>query len=325
MTDLTDQKRYAELAVAQQALRTSEERLRLATAAAQMYGWEVDLVHQTFTWSANATQVVDFPMPRTLAEVPAVVHPDDRTKVIKAFAQAMKKGGEFQIEYRIANRTSENELWVFSAGVAIPAADGSPARVVGVTQNITARKRAEGALREREARLRTLVNLVPAMMWEAAPDGTMTTVSERWLNYTGLTAEHMTRDWARLTLHPDDYEHCVAQWTCALAHGAPYEVEVRNRRYDGEYRWFLTRAIPVYDDAGRIIVWYGTTTDIHDRKLIEDALRESEQELRLLRQRDGGPALGRRGRHHSASQSGGTRPARLYARGVCRPSHRRVL
>jgi len=130
------------------ALRESERRLRLATQAAEMYGWEVDLANQTFIWSENAARVVDFPMPRTLAEVRAVVHPDDRAEVIQTFTQAIEKGGEFKIEYRIADRPPGDDVWVFSAGVVIPAADGAPARVVGVTQNITARKQVE-AERER--------------------------------------------------------------------------------------------------------------------------------------------------------------------------------
>src|SRR5262249_10402086 len=80
----------------------------------------------------------------------------------------------------------------------------------------------------------------------------------------------------QLVLHPDDVERCVTQWTYALQHGTEYEIEVRNRRYDGAYRWFLTRAVPVRDEQGQITAWFGTTTDIHERKQMEQQLRESE-------------------------------------------------
>ena len=129
-------------------------------------------------------------------------------------------------------------------------------------------------LQESEARFRALVNAAPALVWAAAPDGTMTLVSDQWLEYCGLTAEQLARDWPQVALHPDDYERCMTQWAQARAQGTTYEVEVRNRRHDGVYRWFLTRAVPARNAEGRITGWYGTTTDIHDRKLLEDELRQ---------------------------------------------------
>lgn len=132
-------------------------------------------------------------------------------------------------------------------------------------------------LRESEARFRALVNAVPAMVWVATPDGEMTLVTDQWLTYCGMTAKQLARDWPRLVVHPDDYERCVTQWTQALAQGTNYEIELRNRRHDGEYRWFLTRATPTRDEAGRITGWYGTTTDIHDRKQAEETLRQQAE------------------------------------------------
>jgi PAS domain-containing protein len=89
--------------------------------------------------------------------------------------------------------------------------------------------------------------------------------------------EENVSDWPARVLHPDDLERCVLAWTRALEQGTEYEIEVRNRRHDGQYRWFLTRATPIRGADGRIIEWHGSTTDIHDRKLAEDALRESEE------------------------------------------------
>jgi PAS domain S-box-containing protein len=131
------------------------------------------------------------------------------------------------------------------------------------------RKRADTALRENEARFRALANVAPSMIWTAAPDGTITYANEQWFNYVGITPEANARNWPELVLHPDDVERCVAQWTQALQTGSEYEIEVRNRRYDGEYRWFLTRAVPVHDAEGRITAWFGTSTDIHERKRAE--------------------------------------------------------
>ncbi|HEV8714995.1 MAG TPA: ATP-binding protein [Candidatus Binatia bacterium] len=179
--------------------------------------------------------------------------------------EAMKRGAQ---DYLVKDALTPENLW---------RAVGNAIEGVRLRRTLEAQHQ---QLRESEARFRALVNAVPAFVWEAAPDGTMTLVSEQWEHYCGMTAEQLAHDWPRLVLHPDDHERCAAEWTRALASGTLYEVEVRNRRYDGEYRWFLTRAVPARDDAGRIIGWYGTTTDIHDRKQAEDALRYQAAELR---------------------------------------------
>ena len=98
-------------------------------------------------------------------------------------------------------------------------------------------------------------------------------------DYCGITPEQNARQWPELVLHPDDRERCIAQWTRALREGTEYEIEVRNRRHDGEYRWFLTRASPIRDAEGRITAWFGSTTDIHDRKLGEERQQMLAAEL----------------------------------------------
>jgi PAS domain S-box-containing protein len=148
-------------------------------------------------------------------------------------------------------------------------------------QEISERQRTGEALRESEARFRALANAIPSMVWIAAPDGTITFANDQWFSYCGLTPEQNARGWSALVLHPDDQERCLTQWLQALEHGTAYEIEVRNRRYDGEYRWFLTRAVPTRDAEGRITAWFATTTDIHDRKLAEAALQKAHEELEL--------------------------------------------
>ena len=137
-------------------------------------------------------------------------------------------------------------------------------------------------LEKSEARFRTLANMIPTIVWTAAPDGTITFVNDQWFSFCGITPEQNARCWPELVLHPDDQARCMEAWTAALRSGCNFEIETRIRRNDGEYRWFLTRAIPVRNAEGAITAWFGTSTDIHDRKLAEEALRASEARFRTI-------------------------------------------
>jgi PAS domain S-box-containing protein len=134
----------------------------------------------------------------------------------------------------------------------------------------------EEALHESEGRFRTLANVVPTIVWTAASDGTITFANDQWFRFCGITPEQNAHHWPELVLHPDDQTRCVKAWTESLRSGRDYGIEVRNRRHDGAYRWFLTRAVPVRDPYGIITAWFGTTTDIHDRKLAEEAQRPAK-------------------------------------------------
>ena len=148
---------------------------------------------------------------------------------------------------------------------------------------------ADAQLTASEERFRTIAKAIPSMIWTAAPDGTITFASQQWHDYSGLSPENGAHDWLRLSLHPDDHDRYLATWGRALESGNACEIEVRNRRHDGVYRWFLTRATPVRDGRGQVSSWFGTTTDIHDRKLGEEALRESEMRFRAMA--DGAPVM----------------------------------
>src|ERR1700686_5006660 len=131
-------------------------------------------------------------------------------------------------------------------------------------------------LQQSEDRLRLVIDTIPAHVWSTRPDGSVDFVNRRWLETTGLTIEDaLGWDWASV-VHPDDLARYVDNWRSALAAGQPTEGEVRLRRPDGNYRWWLTRTVPLRDELGNIVKWYGTAIDIEDRKRAEEALRRSE-------------------------------------------------
>ncbi|HZA01569.1 MAG TPA: MHYT domain-containing protein, partial [Hyphomicrobiaceae bacterium] len=141
------------------------------------------------------------------------------------------------------------------------------------------RLRAEEALLESERRLLHLADASPSILWSAVSDGTITWASESWYRYTGLPALDVL-DWEQC-VHPDDRERRRATWAAALREQSVFEIEVRYRRHDGRYRWFITRGAPRRDCSGRV-TWYGAATDIDDLKRAEQALRESESRFRTV-------------------------------------------
>lgn len=122
--------------------------------------------------------------------------------------------------------------------------------------------------------LRQLADGLPQIVWVGRPDGSHEYYNKHWSDYTGRTLENSTSQaWSEL-LHPDDREHADTFWSKALQDGTPYEIEIRLKRAsDGEYRWFLGRAVPYRDAAGEVVSWFGTCTDIHEQKVTENALR----------------------------------------------------
>ena len=140
----------------------------------------------------------------------------------------------------------------------------------------------EADLRESEARFRGLAEAVPQIAWVTRPDGNHEYFNPKWYEYTGQTeAESVGWGWAT-PLHPDDRGRSEARWKLATETGGSYEIEYRFRGRDGSYRWFLGRALPQRDEGGAVVRWFGTCTDIHDAKQLEERLRHAAGRFRLL-------------------------------------------
>src|ERR1700674_1118720 len=132
------------------------------------------------------------------------------------------------------------------------------------------------------ARLQTVIDTVPSFLWTSLPDGSKEYLNKRWYEYTGLTLEQ-GKGWGwKVVVHPDDLDQLVREWRALLDAPKPGELETRIRRYDGEYRWFLIRVVPQLDAEGNLVRWFGSNTDIEDRKRAEKKLLEDERELRRI-------------------------------------------
>ncbi|MCU1293410.1 MAG: sensory box histidine kinase/response regulator, partial [Bryobacterales bacterium] len=136
------------------------------------------------------------------------------------------------------------------------------------------------ALRESEDHLRHTVELNPQVPWTANPDGTLESFSDRWCNLTGLSREEALRGGWSIVAHPDDGPAGLDAWFHSVRTGEPYDVEQRIRLADGSFCWMRSRARPRRSETGEIVRWYGTTEDVHERRLAEEKLHEANAELR---------------------------------------------
>jgi PAS domain S-box-containing protein len=197
----------------------------------------------------------------------------------------LAKGEPLQIEQRLRRADGEYR-WHFVERVPLRGDTGKVTKWYSSGSDIDDQKRAERALQlsraqlaNAERELRLTLDTMPTLAWRTRADGFAEYLNKPWLDYTGLSLEQaLGWEW-QAAVNPDDRPHLLAAWERILASGKTAEVEARLRRFDGAYRWFLFRPAPLYDEAGKVVRWYGTNTDIEDRKHAEFALQRSQAYL----------------------------------------------
>ncbi len=205
----------------------------------------------------------------------ALLHPDDREEARRVWSTCLSTGTAGEFTFRVPNAEGKHR-WFITRAEPLRANDGTLLYWIGVNLDIDDAKRAEDALRKSERELRDVIDTIPAIVWSTLPDGSNTYVNKRFVEYTGSSAEQVAGSGWKALIHPDDLERHTGKWIEALATGKPHENEVRSRRSDGQYRWQLDRGVPLRDEDGNIVKWYGVTTDIEDRKRAEEALQQNQ-------------------------------------------------
>jgi len=209
----------------------------------------------------------------------AALHPDDVAAMVERRRASLATGEPFEHEARVRRANGEYR-WMFHRSVPLRDAQGNIIRWYGTSIDIEDRKRAEARARKDETELRQLIDAIPQHVIVLEPDGSSRYVNQVGLDYTGLTLEEsVAKDALAKIYHSDDLERVLGERRRVVSSGTPAEVEARILGADGKYRWFLIRINPLRDEQGRIFRWYGTRTDIEDRKQAEDALRRSRAYL----------------------------------------------
>jgi len=210
-----------------------------------------------------------------------VFHPEDSERLRDVRALAISRKVPFEYERRV-RRSDGQYRWFLIQYNPLLGQRGEVIRWYATGTDIDDRKRAEDVLRSNEQSLRLIIDGIPGFVSTANAAGEIELLSRQVLEYFGKTAEEL-KDWAVSDAHhPDDLPRVIEAYTRAIETGEPLDVETRNRRADGVYRWFHVRGRPQRDADGRIVRWYNLVTDIDDRKRAEQALRQSEHELRQI-------------------------------------------
>jgi PAS domain S-box-containing protein len=208
------------------------------------------------------------------------VHPDDRDRFDGEWRTALASGVPLESEARMRRADGEYRRLLIRV-VPLRNQQGRIVQWYGTSTDIEDRKRAEEKMRQADSERRIAIDRIPGLVWGTLPDGSSDFNNQRWLEYTGLSEEE-ARNWGyKSVIHPEDYQRLVDEWAAHFATGEPIEDEARLRRADGQYRWFLHRAVPLRDENGAIVKWYGTSTDIEDLKRAESVLRDHARLLDL--------------------------------------------
>ncbi len=200
------------------------------------------------------------------------VHPLDMEVVKKTIAAAIANKSVFELEHRVV-RVDGTMGWTFSRAIPILDNQNNITEWFGSAADITAQKEAQEIIKESEEKFSQMADLVPQIIWTGKADGYVDYFNKRWYEYTG-SKENLGGDqsWTPV-LHPDDMPLVMEYWYNSVVNGMPYQLEFRLKNgKTGEYRWFLSKALPIRDKTGVITKWFGTCTDIHEQKTITEKL-----------------------------------------------------
>jgi PAS domain S-box-containing protein len=269
-------------------LRRSEAYLAESQRLSHTSSWAWDVRNRKFVYrSAEIFNLFGFDAEKGAVPWQTLrdrIVPEDAARNIEAASRAIREKVNFEVDFRVA-LPDGSVKHIHSVGHPVLNSGGEVVELIGthldVTEQYEAREKLQKAfdeIKKSEDRLRLVIDTIPTLVWRAGPEGIPDFLNQPALDYTGISLDQAATAWPR-AFHPDDKKGMLQKWSAIRESGQPGELEARLRCFDGEYRWFLFRAEPLRDEAGTIVKWYGSSTDIEDRKRAEEKLRRSEARL----------------------------------------------
>ncbi len=262
-------------------LKQSISDLKLATDSANVGTWSFNIQTQKLEWSALHKRMWGYDEHRNdlnYEDWHYVILPEDKEQALKSVEDARINHSFYEVDYRIKKANNGSICWMKSIGQFYYNEIGDAITLNGITTDITAQKEGEEKIKQSENQFRTFADSIQNLAWIANGDGWIYWYNQRWYDYTGATLEEMQGwGWGKVH-HPDHINRIVAYVEEAWKKDQAFELTFPLRRYDGEYRWFLTHVYPIKDANGSIERWIGTNTDITEQKSFTEELEKKVQE-----------------------------------------------
>jgi PAS domain S-box-containing protein len=267
---------------AENKLRRSEECLLEAQRLSHTGSWQLDVTSGVVTVSPEIHRIFGSSPDEDTSNAEFWnnrLHPEDRERVLARAEESKSQKTNYEVNQRIVLPDGAiKHLHVI--GHPVLNESGDLIEFVGTSMDVSETRRSDEKIRQSERELRQLLDLTPLHITEYGPDGTPVFNNQAALNYYGLTLDEWhNADWHRV-VHPQDAERIWHEAISGFRSGFPYEMEIRLKRKDGQYRWFLFRFNPIRDEQGHITRWYAAATDIEDRKQVEQRLQNENVALR---------------------------------------------
>ncbi len=258
---------------ARKKVEEAEERSRLAAEATELATWELELQNRAIIHSPRLAEIFGHPQSYMLLhqQMRSQIHSADLHGIVeKAFDEAMLTG-IYKYTARVV-KPDNTICWISTQGKVIFDENNKPLKMVGTLRDITDEKQHQQALLEREQKFRLLADSLPQHIWTSEPNGNLNYFNQSVFDYSGLTPEQIYKDGWLQIVHPDDRNENINHWLHSINTGEDFLFEHRFRKYTGEYRWQLSRAIPQKDQNGVIKMWVGSSTDIQQQKMFTSEL-----------------------------------------------------
>ncbi len=265
-------------------LEESNNQLQFAIEAAELGTWDLDPLTNKLKGNDRLKEWAGLPLKEDieLSLALTIVAEKDRPRVVKAIQHSLQysSGGNYDIEYTIVHPFTGKDRIVRAKGKAWFNEEEICYRFNGTLQDITAQAIAHKKVEENEKLFRTMAETIPEIAWVASPDGPYSFYNKRFYEYTGMSIEQSKKDWKwKSIVHPDMFEMRNKTWERCLQTGEDFYFEsLLKRNIDQTYRWHISQAAAVQNEKGEIILWVGTSTDIHEQKLFLQELERQVQE-----------------------------------------------
>jgi len=268
-----------------QLISENEERLKILIEASGLGTWELNLKTSEIWYSEKYIALFGYDSNAELTHEDLVkhLHPDDRHERDKAFKDAPETG-VLQYVSRLI-RKDKSIRWFEARGTVLYNEEREPYKMLGTIRDITAEMNYRRELESREQKFRLLADSMPQHIWTSDAEGNMNYFNQALYDFSGMTKEQLgPQGWLGL-LSGEEKETNLRIWLTAVKEGELFKMEHRFRRFDGQYRWQLSRALPQKDEEGNIVMWVGTSTDVHDWKVFTNQLEEQvKQRTRQLQE-----------------------------------------